>query len=233
MSSADASLTPPNKLSITDSGEQVHVVMSGEKHINFSANSNGHATAVTGNPLFDRIELHRIDRKHVVVKEQKAGALVATIDDRLSKDGDELIATTTNVGQPKQVAVWTRTGGAKLPKDPFAGDWTENLSKSLLRQGLILKIEPDGANGVRFSGGFSYDARFDGKPYDLQNSRNDTVQLVRVNAHTVDALYRRDGQVTEKAHWVVSADGREMTLNDAGILENGQHLVEHLVFRKQ
>lgn len=207
--------------------------MSGEKHIDFTANSNGQETAVASNPMFDQIELHRISRTHVEVKEKKAGALVATIDDKLSKDGNGLMVTTATVGQPTQVTVWTRSGGVRLPKDPFAGEWTEDLSKTRMQQGLSLKIEPDGTDGVRFSGGFSYTARFDGKPYDLQNSRNDTVQLIRTDAHTVDALYRRDGQVTEKAHWVVSADGQEMTETDAGTLESGQHIAEKLVFRKQ
>lgn len=213
--------------------DQVHVAMSGETHIDFTAKSNGHATAVAGNPMFDQIELHRIDRKHVQVKEKKAGADVATIDDKLSKDGNELTVTTSTVGQPTQVTVWMRSGGARVAKDAFAGEWTENMGKTMMRQGQELQIESDGANGVRFSGGFSYTARFDGKPYDLQNSRNDTVQLSRVDAHTVDALYRRDGQVTEKARWVVSPDGRTMTMTDAGTLETGQHLVEKLVFTKQ
>ncbi|MGA8940491.1 MAG: hypothetical protein WB439_15120 [Acidobacteriaceae bacterium] len=233
LSSAQSSLTPPNKLSITPEKDQEHVVMSGEKRIDFTANSNGHETAVAGNPMFDQIELHRVSRTHVEVKEKKAGAVAATIDDKLSKDGDELTVTTATVGQPTQVTVWVRSGGVRVAKDPFAGEWTQDMSKTRMRQGLTLNIQPDGTNGVRFSGGFSYTARFDGKTYDLQNSRNDTVQLSRVDAHTVDALYRRDGQMTEKAHWVVSADGREMTETDAGTLETGQHIVENLVFHKQ
>ena len=36
-------------------------------------------------------------------------------------------------------------------------------------------------DGVRFSGGYSYTARFDGKPYDVKNSRNDTVTLQLVD----------------------------------------------------
>ncbi len=59
------------------------------------------------------------------------------------------------------------------------------------------------------------------------------MQLALVDAHTVDAMYRRDGQVTEKARWVVSADGRTMTMTDAGTLETGQKIAEKLVFHKQ
>ena len=90
----------------------------------------------------------------------------------------------------------------------------------------MLKIEADGKDGVRFSGEFSYTARFDGKEYDLKNSSNDTVTLELVDAHTVDAIYRRDDQVTQKDRWVVSADGQQMTLTTTGMLETGQQVKE-------
>jgi hypothetical protein len=102
-----------------------------------------------------------------------------------------------------------------------------------MAQGMTLKIEPEGKDGVHFSGDFSYSARFDGKEYDLKNSRNDTVSLQLVNAHTVDSIYRRDNQVTQKDRWVVSADGTQMTLTTTGTLQTGQQIKETLVFRKQ
>jgi hypothetical protein len=129
--------------------------------------------------------------------------------------------------------VWTRSGGKKSATDLFSGEWTGDLSKTRMRQGMVLKIESDGKDGVRFSGDFSYSARFDGKEYDLKNSRNDTVALQLVDAHTVDATYRRDDQITQRDRWVVSADGAEMTLNTTGTLETSQQVKETLVFRKQ
>jgi hypothetical protein len=117
--------------------------------------------------------------------------------------------------------------------NPFAGEWTQDLSKTRLRQGMALKIEADGKDGVRFSGEYSYSARFDGKEYDLRNSVNDTVMLELVDAHTVDAIYRRDDRITQKDRWVVSADGQQMTLTTTGTLETGQQAKENVVFRKQ
>ena len=51
-------------------------------------------------------------------------------------------------------------GGAKVADNLFAGEWTQDLSKTRLRQGLVLKIEADGKDGVRFSGDFSYTRPF-------------------------------------------------------------------------
>jgi hypothetical protein len=231
--SAQSSLNPPNQLSVTDLNGAVHVVMSGDTHLDFTAKSDGHDTSVPGNPGFDQVELRRINKREAEVKEKKAGAVVATVRDKLSKDGNELTITTASQGHLDQITVWMRSGGAKVANDPLAGEWTQDLSKTRLRQGLPIKIEPDANGGVSFLGDFSYTARFDGKQYDLHNSRNDTVALQLVDPHTVDAIYRRDDQVTQKDEWAVSADGQQMTLTTTATLETGQHLTEKLVFKKQ
>jgi len=158
--------------------------------------------------------------------------VVTTIHDKLSKDANELTSTNSQNGRADKITVWTRSGGKKSAVDLFAGEWTEDLSKTRLRQITPLKIEANGTDGVRFSGDFSYTARFDGKEYDLKNSTNDTVSLQIVDAHTVDSTYRRDDQVTQKDRWVVSADGTQMTLTTSGTLETGQQIKETLIFRK-
>lgn len=233
LTSAQSSLDPPNRLSITPLHGGVHVVMSGATHLDFTSNWNGHKSSAPGNLGFDQIELHRTNKRQVEVKEEKGGAVVATVRENISSNGNELTSTAVAVGKPHQVTVWTRTGGAKVAGDLFAGDWAEDLSKSRMLQGLTLKIEPDGNGGVRFLGEDSYTARFDGKQYDVRNSRNDTVTLQLVDPHTVDAIYRRDDQVSEKDRWVVSPDGRQMTLVSSGTLQTGQHFAEKLLFKKQ
>lgn len=231
--SAQSTLDPPNRLSITSGHDGVHVVMSGENRLDFTAKGGGHVTSVPGNPAFNQVELRRIDKKQAVVTEKKDGAVVATVREKLSSDGKELTITTASKGRADKVTVWTRSGGTKVAGDPMSGEWTQDLSKTRLRQGLLLKIEADGKDGVRFSGEFSYAARFDGKQYDLKNSRNDTVTLQLIDPRTVDSIYRRDDQMAEKDRWVVSADGRTMTLTTTGSYETGQRVTEKLVFKKQ
>jgi hypothetical protein len=158
---------------------------------------------------------------------------VATVRNKVSNDGNELTITTASKGRADQIAVWKRSGGTKVAGDAMSGEWTQDLGKTRLRQGLLLKIETEGNDGVRFSGDFSYTARFDGKQYDLKNSRNDTVALQLVDPHTVDSYYRRDDQQVQKDRWVVSADGQQMTLTTTGTLETGQRVTEKLVFKKQ
>jgi len=231
--SAESALDPPNKLSITSLHDQAHVVLSGDTHLDFTAKFDGHETSVQGNAAFNQIELRRMGKHQAEIKEEKDGAIVAMIRDKISSNGKELTSTTSQPGRADQITVWTRSGGTKVANDLFAGEWTEDLSKTRLRQGLVLKIEADGKDGVRFSGDFSYTARFDGKEYDLKNSTNDTVTLELVDAHTVDSIYRRDDKVAQRDRWVVSADGQQMTVTTTGKLESGQQVTEKLVFRKQ
>jgi hypothetical protein len=231
--SAQSSLDPPNKLAITRLHDEVRVTISGETHADFTAKLNGHDTPVQNNPAFDQIELKKIDKHNVELKEKKDGAVVTTIHEKLSKDANELTSRTSQVGRAEKITIWKRTGGKKSATDLFAGEWTEDLSKSQMAQGMALKIEADGNDGVRFSSDYSYSARFDGKEYDVKNSPNDTVTLQLVDPHTVDEIFRRDNQITQKDHWVVSADGGEMKMTTSGTLETGQQLKETLVFRKQ
>jgi hypothetical protein len=231
--SAQSTQDPPNKLSITQAHGAVHVIMSGETHIDFTAKPDGHDTAVPRNPAFDQVELHRIEKKQTEVKELKNGAVVGTIRVKPSSDSKEIAITTISPGHPDKITVWERTGGAKAIGDPLAGEWTQDLDKTRLRQAVVLKIDGDGNGGVRFSGEESYTARFDGKPYDVKNSRNDLVTLALVDAHTVDAVYKRDDQVSQRDRWVVSADRSQMTLTSTGSLETGQHFSEKLTFKKQ
>jgi len=207
--------------------------MTGETHFDFTANSNGNKSPAPGNLAFDQIELHRINKRQAEVQEEKNGAVVGTVREKLSTDGNELTITTIARSHPDQITVWTRSGGAKVARDLFAGEWTEDLSKTRMRQGLVLRIETDGSGAVHFLGDFSYTARFDGKQYDLKDSRNDTVMLEIVDPHTVDSVYRRDNQVTQKDRWVLSADGHQLTLTTTGTLETGQRLTEKLLFKKQ
>jgi len=231
--SAESSLNPPNKLTITSVHGSVHVTLSGSTHLDFTAKVGGQEADVQGNLGFNQVELRRIDKHQVEVKQKKDGTLVTTIHDKLSSDGNTLTSTTSQNGRPDKITVWTRTGGKKSATDLFAGEWTEDLDKTRLRQGMALTIEADGNDGVRFSGDFSYTARFDGKEYDLKNATNDTVSLQLVDPHTVDSIYRRDDQITQRDRWVVSADGAEMTLTTSGTLETGQQVKEMLVFRRR
>jgi hypothetical protein len=218
---------------ITSTAATIHVSMTGETHLDFIAKADGKQTPAPSNPLFDEVQLHRMGKKQVQVIEKKDGAVVATILNVLSKDGKELTLTTSRPGHPDQISIWTKAGTAKGVFDPFAGQWTQEVSRTRMRQAVPLKIDAIGADGVRFAYDYSYTAHFDGKRYDLRNSSNDTVQLTQADAHSVDAIYRRDEQITQTDHWIVAPDGKSMTLTSTGTLQSGQKFTEKLNFDRE
>lgn len=232
LSSAQSAVSPPTRISITPLRDHIHVVISGDTPADFTVDGSGRETPVKGVPGFNQIEWRRMNKNQVEIKEKKDGLLVATLRDRLSLDRKELTITTSAPGRQDQTTVWLRSE-APIAANPFAGEWTQDLTRTRLRQGLVLKIEPDGNAGVRFSGEFNYTAGFDGKEHMLRNSRNDTVTLILVDAHTVDSIYKRGDFISERDRWVVSDEGRQLTVTTTGTLESGQKLTEKLVFRRK
>ena len=230
---AQSTMDPPRKLAVTSERDRVHVLISGSQPIEFTAKWDGRNYPVPNVAAFNQIAVHRLSRGRTELIQKKDGAVVATVRDQLSSDGKELTAVTIQKGHPNQISIWERTGGDKNPDNPFAGQWTEDLSQSRLRQGLVLKIEPVGPDGVRYSGDFRYEAKLDGKEYTVTNSRDDTVALKLIDAHTVESVYKRDEQVGDRDRWALSADGQELTVTTTGTLETGERIHEVLGFHKQ
>ena len=229
--SAESSLDPPRVLSIAHAGKGVHVKISGV-HIEFTSGWDGRDSHVQNIPAFNQIVMRRIGKDRAEIKEKKNGALVATLNHKVSADRKELTTTTVQPGREDQITVWERSGGAHDAGNPFIGEWTQDFSKTRLRQGLVIKIEPNG-NGVHFAGDFSYTANFDGRDYPLKDSRNDTVAVALIDPHTVNSTYKRGDDVAEQDRWVVSADGQQMTMTNTGTLGTGERIKESLIFKRQ
>ena len=230
--SADSHLDPPRVLSISHKGKGIHVAISGV-NVEFTSNWDGHDNHVENVPAFNQIVMRKVGKDGAEIKEKKDGALVATLHDKLSADRKELVTTTVKPGHEDEITVWERTGGAHDAGNLFIGEWTLDWSKTRLQQGLVIKIEPSGKDGVHFAGEFSYTANFDGRDYPVKDSRDDTVALKWVDAHTVDAIYKRGDDVGDQEQWIVSADGQQMTLTTTGSLGTGEKIQESLGFRKQ
>src|SRR5207245_9761989 len=119
--SSQSSLDPPNKLSITSLHGTVHVVMSGDTHLDFAAKLDGHEASVQGIPAFNQIELRRIDKHQVEIKEKKDGAVVVTTHDKLSNGGDDFTSRTSQTCRADRITEWTRTGVKESATALFAG----------------------------------------------------------------------------------------------------------------
>jgi len=147
------------------------------------------------------------------------------------------------------VAVLALTAAQQPPAGPSAlGKWTLNTAKSRFTPGpgwrsqtRTYSLQPDGGVLVVWTGvggaGESMNVRFvsklDGKDRPMSGSdKYDTINSVRVDALTVKSEEKRGGKVAGVAIRTLSADGKVMTITDAGTNREGVKFSQLLVFEK-
>jgi hypothetical protein len=138
---------------------------------------------------------------------------------------------------------------ALAQSDPNLGTWKLNLGKSKFEPELppmsetrvFEAWETDGikftgtrvlADGTRFSVGFS--AHYDGKDYKVTGNPDlDTIGIMRVDANTTEATYKKGGKVIGTLTLVVSKDGKMLNATATLMNANGQTVSRVTVFDKQ
>ncbi len=111
--------------------------------------------------------------------------------------------------------------------DPFDGTWVLNVAKSKLTSGPALKLKSDIIEIEEISGGIEcilvssdgksrrtgWTAKYDGRDYPaLMAPLADAVALKRIDENTVDAIYKREGKEILTERWVISGNGRILTM---------------------
>jgi len=233
--SASSTQDPPRTYTVTPEGNGIHFVNSPNR-MEFTGRYDGRPYPLLNVRVFDQVALHRTSGDAIEQVYTKDGTVIETDRMSFSSNRNEVIETNSFISPrgPDVVWIWERTGGSRNPADPYIGEWTRNLSKSRMRQGLVLRIEPDGGDGVHFVGEFSYTAKPDGMDYPVKAARfADATALEFVDARTVISVYKLAGKVTGQDRCVVSGDGKRMSVASDRTQRNGIRTHEDLVFEKQ
>lgn len=137
---------------------------------------------------------------------------------------------------------------AAAAADQHSGTWKMNPAKSKYSPGptaksVNLTIESDenhikiNAEGVDGNGNpthVQYDAKFDGKDYPATGLPvGDTVSVNRMNANTIQATMKKDGQPVMTVTSVVSKDGKTRTSTFKGKDPQGHEVNNVVVYDKQ
>jgi len=130
----------------------------------------------------------------------------------------------------------TALGGA----NPLLGTWHLNVAKSKLRlsptpKSATAKVEPNGegisvallvVNADGTKGELGYTANYDGKDYSIAGSRLfSTIALKRLDDHTDEAIYKKNGKLVQISRRTVSKDGRLLTITDESSGQGGASTV--------
>ena len=131
--------------------------------------------------------------------------------------------------------------------DPFAGTWKLNVAKSKfspdppLKSGTIEIEEKSGGikcvlNPVDAQGNArhgEWTAKYDGKEYPAEMAPfADAIVLSRIDTNTIEAAYKKDGEEILSERWLVSGDGKTLTMIQKGKSPPTQDLDNTLVYEK-
>jgi hypothetical protein len=129
--------------------------------------------------------------------------------------------------------------------NPAIGTWKQNLSKSKYTPGPApshpstltitendIRVQRMGEDGKLTS--YSYQTTYDGKPQKVTGSPyGDTVMTKRVDSHTSEVSYMRNGKTSRTSTRTVSKDGKTMTITAKGTDQKGQQYSTVTLFEKQ
>jgi len=132
--------------------------------------------------------------------------------------------------------------------DPLEGSWWLNVEKSTFKAApgpkgqmrtyaLSNGVEKMTARGVAADKKptlVKYEARYDGKDYDITGSTGgDKISLRRIDALTTESTQKRDGKPAIVAHRKVSTDGKTLTVVSKGTLPDGEMVDSTLIFERR
>jgi hypothetical protein len=139
-------------------------------------------------------------------------------------------------------------GGLVLAQsNPFVGVWKLNLAKSTYNPGPAPKsqtrtwaadgkVSVEGVNAAGKPVAYGYPIKSDGKDYPTTGAvpnAADTISSKQIDANTIEANFTRGGKHAETTRFVVSKDGKVLTITAKGTLPDGTAFDNLLVWDKQ
>ena len=131
--------------------------------------------------------------------------------------------------------------------NPLFGTWRLNLEKSEFYPGPAPQYHnniysQNGANGLKYTSNranaqgeasrIEFTAAFDGKDYSMTGDDRGSIAISRISERAFLARYKTGGKVTQIKAWIVSDDGKTLTILSTGAL-NGEPFNNIAVFDQQ
>jgi hypothetical protein len=191
----------------------------------YVASYDGKDYPVAGDPGRDTVSLKKIDRYILEYTNKRAGKVINSYREVIAPDLQSRSITQKGMSS-RGVAVDNLIVYDKQP-DPLLGAWRFNAAKSRYTPGpplrsSIIRREPvpnglhytnDGVDGQGKAFHTEYTAYFDGKDHAISGDADrGSIALYRVDSRLVDTVNRKDGKISARGRWMVSPDGKVMTM---------------------
>ncbi len=178
--------------------------------------ADGTQQAIAGSHYADSMAIKVLDGNTIEETDMLAGKVVYKETDTVSADEKTLTAKFEDTSENSPVTgerISSRVGKGPAGSHAISGSWKAEKLANLSSNGATIKFESTD-NGLKMSdtNGQSYDAKFDGKDYEIAGDPGHTmVSLKKVDDHTIDETDKQDGKVVSMDHITVSPDGKTMT----------------------
>jgi hypothetical protein len=181
--------------------------------------ADGTDQPVTGSPYVDTESVTVVDTNTIQREGKKNGTVSFRDTLMISSDGKAFTrkyeahpAGTNQV--VTATGMYSRLGAPESGAHAISGSWKINKWDSVSDNSLtfVYAFNGDGLN-YKANTGESYSAKFDGKDYPYHGDPGTTsVSLKKIDDHTFQETYKRNGEVVGMGKVSVSADGKSLTL---------------------
>ncbi len=181
--------------------------------------ANGQEQKVAGSPYVDMEKISMLSGRTVERVGSKDGKVRFRATYTVSADGRTL--TEKYEGHPANSAqavvattVYSRVGEPESGAHAISGAWKGEKYEGVSDNALTFSYSMNG-DGLNYkaSTGESYSAKFDGKDYPFHGDPGTTeVVLKKLDDHTFEETYKRNGEVVGKQRMTISSDGKSMNI---------------------
>lgn len=182
--------------------------------------ADGRDQKITGEPCYDTVNLKEVDDRTTEETDKRNGKTVGTSRMTVSSDGKTAtVEWTESCNANGDVIagkdIMSRVAGGPKGSHAISGSWrvTKRVNRSDNALIVTLKLK-DGTFYFADPSGQSYAAKLDGTETPIKGDLSNTMVAVRlVDENTIEEADRRDGKTVEIVHFVVSADGKRISVS--------------------
>jgi hypothetical protein len=196
--------------------------------------ADGTDQKVEGHDYYDTVAVTVVGPAAIQVVQKKAGKLAFTYNLSVSTDGKTLTGKVQDyTGGQMGVGQMTETRRAAGPpgSHPISGSWQPEQVTDLNEAARTVAYQMTNDQFSMHWNGQSYNAKFDGKEYPVQNDPGKTLVTVkRLNDHTIEEIDHRQGKVTDEIRLAAATDGKTIEVTDNDVVH---HQIVTYVLDKQ
>lgn len=181
--------------------------------------ADGQEHKISGSPYTDTEKISVVNPNTIERTGMKNGKV--SFHDTLTVSPDGMTLTQSYEGHPPQssepvtaTGIFTRIGTPSAETNQVAGSWKMDKWESASDNALTFVYASNGDRmNYKASTGENYSAAFDGKEYPFKGDPGTTsVMIQKINDHTIQETYKRDGEIVGMARMTVSPDEKSLTI---------------------